>query len=236
MHTQTQTSRRQPTTSGDRATGPADRACTVWRLLAEAWAALPGAGRLASVFAATASVLIGFVSPVPFAAALTVAAAVPAGVVDLHVRRLPDPLVVIAALVGLVALVVEAVVGVPAALGAITLGAVAMGGPILALHLASPRSMGFGDVKLAIVLGAALGTLHWQLALSGLALAAGLTALVALLGRRATIAFGPGLLVGALLALPAHPVLLPTDSDHVGAGTPTPAPFARAATDTGDDR
>jgi leader peptidase (prepilin peptidase)/N-methyltransferase len=235
MHTQTQTSRRQPTTSGDRATGPVDRASTVWRLLAEAWEALPAAGRFAAVGAATASLLTGFVSAVPFTAALMVAAAVPAAVVDLHVRRLPDPLVAVAALVGLVTLVVEAVAGVPAALGAIALGAVAMGGPILALHLASPRSMGFGDVKLAIVLGAALGTLHWQLALSGLALAAGLTALVALLGRRTTIAFGPGLLVGALLALLAHPVLLPTESEHVDSGTRTPAPFARDA-DTGDDR
>ncbi len=39
-------------------------------------------------------------------------------------------------------------------------------------HLVSPSSMGFGDVKAALVLGAAVGTVDWRLAVVALCLAA----------------------------------------------------------------
>ena len=64
--------------------------------------------------------------------------------------------------------------------------------PLLLMHLASPSSMGFGDVKLAVVVGAAVGAADWQLALPALALAAGATATVGIVERLRHVPFGPG--------------------------------------------
>ena len=213
MQTQERTNSRHLTTSGDRASTVAARARSAATLLREAWASLPRPAHVAACVVVVAAVATALTSDVPTASALTVAAAVPAVVVDLHVRRLPDPLVALAAAIGLVTLVGAAVAGASSSVGGLVLGALAMGGPMLVLHLVSPRSLGFGDVKLGAVLGAALGAMHWQLALSALALAAGMSAVVALVGRRTTIAFGPGLLVGALLALAAHPLFMPPSAE-----------------------
>ena len=72
-------------------------------------------------------------------------------------------------------------------------GALAMALPLLVLHLATPQAMGFGDVKLAVVLGAAVGVADWRLALVVLALASGAAVAVAVVRRRSSIAFGPAL-------------------------------------------
>ena len=65
-----------------------------------------------------------------------------------------------------------------------------------------PVAMGFGDVKLAAVLGALLG---WELFLVGLLLAVTLGAVGGIVGRLAgggrIIPFGPALLLGGVLAL-----------------------------------
>lgn len=68
--------------------------------------------------------------------------------------------------------------------------------------------MGFGDVKLAPVLGATLGWLGWEVAVLGLILAfvgGGLTGVYLLVTRRAGrgshLAFGPFLLLGAGVAM-----------------------------------
>lgn len=76
------------------------------------------------------------------------------------------------------------------------------------LHLASPRSMGFGDVKLAFVLGLALGWLGWgELALGfflgflyGAVVGVVLMAL-RIRGRKDHVPFGPFLAAGALTAV-----------------------------------
>lgn len=124
-------------------------------------------------------------------AAIVVAVLVPAAVVDVRERRIPDHLVVAAAAV---LAVTGAVSGLSA--GAVAAGAVVMSGPLLALHLISPASMGFGDVKAAFVLGAALGTIDWQLALVALCVAAGVGGVVGLARRVATIPFGAFLVFG----------------------------------------
>jgi leader peptidase (prepilin peptidase)/N-methyltransferase len=85
-----------------------------------------------------------------------------------------------------------------------------MAAPLLILHLASPASMGFGDVKLALLVGAAVGALDWQLTIPAMAIAAGSTATVGLMTRARTIAFGPGLVAGALIALLAGEHFLTT--------------------------
>jgi leader peptidase (prepilin peptidase) / N-methyltransferase len=86
-------------------------------------------------------------------------------------------------------------------------GAVAFG-IFFVLHLVSPRSMGFGDVKLAFVLGLSLGWLGWGEVVLGLFLGFLYGALVglALLAfrlreRNQALPFGPFLAAGALTAL-----------------------------------
>jgi leader peptidase (prepilin peptidase)/N-methyltransferase len=68
--------------------------------------------------------------------------------------------------------------------------------------------MGFGDVKLAGVLGLTLGWLGWgQLAIGGFlgfflgAVVGGLLMLLGRARRKSKIPFGPFMLVGALLAI-----------------------------------
>jgi leader peptidase (prepilin peptidase)/N-methyltransferase len=76
------------------------------------------------------------------------------------------------------------------------------------LHLVSPRSMGFGDVKLAFVLGLALGWLGWGELLLGLfcGFLAGAVVGMALIvlrhrGRKDHLPFGPFLAFGTLVVL-----------------------------------
>jgi leader peptidase (prepilin peptidase)/N-methyltransferase len=76
--------------------------------------------------------------------------------------------------------------------------------PVLALHLLSPASMGFGDVKAAVVLGAAVGTVDARLAAVALCLAAAGGAAFGLATRRRAIPFGPFLVVASLVVLLAN--------------------------------
>jgi leader peptidase (prepilin peptidase)/N-methyltransferase len=141
------------------------------------------------------------------AAALAVAAMSPAAVIDIRERRLPDRWVAFAA--GVLAATTWAawVFGQFVSISAMFLGAAVMAGPILVLHLVSPRSMGFGDVKAAVVLGAAVGAADWQLALAGLTLAAGLGVAIGIAGRARTIPFGPFLVLGSAIALAVSPFI-----------------------------
>jgi leader peptidase (prepilin peptidase)/N-methyltransferase len=79
---------------------------------------------------------------------------------------------------------------------------------LFALAVAVPRGMGFGDVKLAGVLGLALGWLGWGEAVVGFFLGFGYGALVSVAlialgraGRKSTVPFGPFLVAGALTAV-----------------------------------
>ncbi len=85
------------------------------------------------------------------------------------------------------------------------LAALAAAGALLVPALLYPAGMGMGDVKLALLMGAALGRGVGTALLVGL-LAASLPALVILArrgwaGRKAAIPFGPFLAVGSLVAL-----------------------------------
>lgn len=74
-----------------------------------------------------------------------------AGCVDVLVRRLPNVLTL-----GGGAVIVTAAVAAGHGRAAVA-GAVLLAAPLLVVHLVSPRSLGGGDVKLAIGLGAAAG-------------------------------------------------------------------------------
>jgi leader peptidase (prepilin peptidase)/N-methyltransferase len=76
------------------------------------------------------------------------------------------------------------------------------------LHVISPRSMGFGDVKLTFVLGVALGWLGWGELVLGLFLGFFFGAVVGvtlmalrLRGRKDHVPFGPFLAAGSITAV-----------------------------------
>jgi leader peptidase (prepilin peptidase) / N-methyltransferase len=127
--------------------------------------------------------------------------------IDVAVQRLPDRLTLSAIPVMIALLAVAAVVSrdpsqlVRAVCGGLTTTAV-----FLALALARPGQLGGGDVKLAALIGLALGWLGWPALLVGVALGFALSAIVGLalltlrkITLRSHIAFGPFMLGGALL-------------------------------------
>jgi leader peptidase (prepilin peptidase)/N-methyltransferase len=88
------------------------------------------------------------------------------------------------------------------------LGGVAGFAAMFVLHVISPRSMGFGDVKLSFVLGLALGWLGWGELVLGLFLAFLYGAVVGVVlmvlrrrGRKDQVPFGPFLAAGTLTAV-----------------------------------
>jgi leader peptidase (prepilin peptidase)/N-methyltransferase len=137
--------------------------------------------------------------------------AVALALIDLDVHRLPDAIVVPAYPVSLALLGAAAVLeGRYGSLATAVVGALLLGGVYLVLHLVRPDGMGFGDVKLAGVLGLYLGWLGWgPLAVGAFAAFAlgGVVGLAVLVvrggGRRTRIPFGPFMLAGAFLALVA---------------------------------
>jgi len=136
--------------------------------------------------------------------------------IDLDVHRLPDLIVLPSYPIAFVLLLVPTVVtGQWGALLRAVLAGLVLFASYLVLALVSPGGggLGFGDVKLAGVLGLLLGWLGWgPVIVSALAafVIGGVIALVLLLTRRASrsshIAFGPSMILGAWVALmfPVH--------------------------------
>ena len=130
-------------------------------------------------------------------------------VIDLEHFLLPNRIVYPLA-IGTLALLAIAAVGDDAwgAFGRAILGGVASATALGALYLVSPRSMGFGDVKLAFVLGLVLGWLGWSDLVLGLfcGFLAGAVVGLALIvlrhrGRKDHLPFGPFLAFGTLVVL-----------------------------------
>ncbi|MGW3086554.1 prepilin peptidase [Streptomyces sp. NPDC001108] len=129
--------------------------------------------------------------------------------IDRRVHRLPDRLTLPAAgaaavLLGLAALLPEHAGSWSTAL----LGGAALGGFYFLLFLINPNGMGFGDVKLALSLGAVLGWYGWAMVFAGgfagflLGAAYGFGLMVLRrAGRKTGIPFGPFMITGALLGI-----------------------------------
>jgi leader peptidase (prepilin peptidase) / N-methyltransferase len=136
------------------------------------------------------------------ALAVTFVSSTIAAFTDAAMDRIPDQLVIIAVIPIAIALAIAIAGGNGAdALPGIALGTLGLAGPVLVAHVVSPGSMGFGDVKLAAALGAAVGLVDPRSSLAALCIASGTTAVVALVRHRSTIPFGPGLVLGAASAL-----------------------------------
>jgi leader peptidase (prepilin peptidase)/N-methyltransferase len=176
-----------------------------WPLLRPVLAALTAAvfGMLAAARGATADL--------PAFLALG-ATGVVLGTVDVRRHRLPDvvtgPALVVGALLLAGAAALGGADGTWSAYGRAWAGAFTLGAVYAALHLLRPADLGFGDVKLAVLLGLHLGWLGWGVLVAGGFLGfvvGGLVGVGLLLTRRATlrsaVPFGPSMLVGALLAV-----------------------------------
>ncbi|MFD7228628.1 prepilin peptidase [Streptomyces sp. NPDC059881] len=166
---------------------------------------------VAAVTALACAALAAAVGPRPELAVWVLLApvAVLLAIVDRNVHRLPDRLTLPLAVAAAVLLAVAALL--PEAAGSwrtALLGGPALGAAYLVLFLINPNGMGFGDVKLALSLGVALGWYGWPVlfvgAFAGFALGAvyglGLVVLRGA-GRKTAIPFGPFMISGALIGL-----------------------------------
>lgn len=145
------------------------------------------------------------------------AALVAVSVIDLQLLRIPDRVTFPAlALAVPLVVVVSLRYDTPDAIRGALIGAVAYFLVLLVPHLIYPRGMGFGDVKLALLMGLYLGWLGWspaypvagpiQLVLYGLMLGCILGVVFGLLHalvtkRRGEFPFGPALAVGCLVVV-----------------------------------
>jgi leader peptidase (prepilin peptidase)/N-methyltransferase len=140
-----------------------------------------------------------------YLAAISVALAL----IDIDVKRLPDAIVLPSYPVALVLLALPALLDdrwddlLRAVIGGAALFAF-----YFVLAFINPRGMGFGDVKLAGVLGLYLGWLGWGVLVLGAFagfLVGGLYGIVLMLagraGRKSQIPYGPFMLAGALIAV-----------------------------------
>ncbi|MFF9016025.1 prepilin peptidase [Streptomyces sp. NPDC014870] len=129
--------------------------------------------------------------------------------VDVRVHRLPDLLTLpLAAATPLLLLGAELLPYDAGSWLHALLGGIALGGGYFVLHLIRPGGMGFGDVKLALSLGAALGWYGWGVLFAGtfagflLGSLYGLGLVLVRRGsRKSAIPFGPFMIGGALLGL-----------------------------------
>ncbi len=178
-------------------------------MLAHAWSSVGAGWRVAAVLTGCIALVGTRSTDVPLASGLAVAIVVLAAIVDVECRRLPNRIVLLAAGAFAALTIIDAAGGSNPELAEPAVGALLLAAPLLAMHLVSPAAMGLGDVKAAVVLGAAVGAVDWQLPLSALALAAGSTATVGVLRRMRVVPFGPGLVFACAVALAGHSVILP---------------------------
>jgi leader peptidase (prepilin peptidase)/N-methyltransferase len=102
--------------------------------------------------------------------------------------------------------------GEPAALRGSVIGALGAFGLFFVLWFVAPGRLGFGDVRLAFMIGLFLGWVSPLLAVWGLLLGSAVGVVVGVWSmvakRGGHFAFGPALTIGAMLAVWLHPYLL----------------------------
>lgn len=140
---------------------------------------------------------------------------VTAAVVDLRTMLIPKDIVWTGFFVGAALIVVASVLGgVTTQLLPALIGAVGYFGFLFVVSVISPAGMGFGDVRLAALLGLYLGWIHMLLPAIGLFIAClfgvvlGLGVRVASGTKRAPFPFGPGLALGTMVAIVGYEPLL----------------------------
>lgn len=130
-------------------------------------------------------------------------------IVDLREKRIPNRMLLVAAPVVAVLLGAGLLIRrEPDRALAVLVGAAALFALYLAIALIVPAAMGMGDVKLAALLGGALGAggfSAWVVGLLAAFLIGGIVAIIALatrrVGVRGSLPFGPWMVAGALVGL-----------------------------------
>jgi leader peptidase (prepilin peptidase) / N-methyltransferase len=151
------------------------------------------------------------------------AAGVALALIDVDVKRLPNSIVLPSYVVAAVLLGTAALItGEWSNLLRAVVGMAALFGFYFLLVLVYPSGMGFGDVKLAGVLGLYLGYLGWAELVTGGFLGflfggvvGGALMVLRKAGRKSQIPFGPFMLVGALVAIVAGGALADLYLDSV---------------------
>jgi len=142
------------------------------------------------------------------ATAIALAWILGAAAFDMVWGQLPDSMLALSLGTVVMAAVVHPLRGSLAALPGSGGGAALWAVPLLAVHVAAPHALGFGDVKAAATIGALLGlALPLSAVGPGLLLAIGLAALVAIASGRRLIALGPFLAFGASVSLLVGPLV-----------------------------
>jgi len=142
------------------------------------------------------------------------AALVVVTIVDLEHYRIPDRITYPTFLAMAALVVVGSIVqGEPGRIGGALIGAVIYFVALLIPHLISPKGMGFGDVKLALVLGLGLGWLNPTLILIALLISSLLGVMLGIIaavtrGKGTPFPFGPALAIGAVVTVLASSQLL----------------------------
>ena len=135
-------------------------------------------------------------------------------IIDLEHYRIPDKIVLpaLAVSAGLIAFVSLLEGFDPVFLRNAVIGSAAYFALLLVPHLIYPKGMGFGDVKLALLMGLYLGWIYadpfrsvalimWALVLGSLLGVLAGVGFAVIRGRRAEFPFGPALALGCLLAI-----------------------------------
>jgi len=168
------------------------------------WTQIPLAGAICAALAWAFGADRVLVLLVPFAVLLSAIT-----VIDLRELRVPNRLLAPAAAAALPLLLVAASSTWPdLSLARALLGAAAMGAVYFTLAMIHPAGMGFGDVKLAPLIGATLALFGWVPFVRGLFLAfliVGPVAIILLLlqraGAKTGLPFAPFMAAGAIVAL-----------------------------------
>ncbi|WP_334142831.1 prepilin peptidase [Rhabdothermincola sp.] len=161
---------------------------------------------------ASPGVLVGYL--LLFAVLLTVS------VIDIELYRLPDLIVLPTLAISLVLIVVVSIMdGAAEQIRYALVGAAMYFGFLLLAHLVYPRGMGFGDVKLAAVMGlyvgwlgsstmTAIGLVLWAMLLGFIGGAIVGMVMLAVRRRSQPIPFGPFLALGTIIAVLASSSLV----------------------------
>jgi leader peptidase (prepilin peptidase)/N-methyltransferase len=181
---------------------PAVELGTAILFLAVAWRFLPAALQNGASSLAIAS-------PSLIAFAILAAISIALALIDIDVHRIPNSIVLTALIAAAVLIGVEGILTADyAGLLRAGIGMVGMFAFYFLLAIVYPGGMGFGDVKLAAVLGIYLGWLGWGELLVGAFAAFLLGGLFAIglimfrkAGRKTGIPFGPWMLGGAWISI-----------------------------------
>jgi leader peptidase (prepilin peptidase) / N-methyltransferase len=92
-------------------------------------------------------------------------------------------------------------------LRAMAVGAALLAGPLLALHVVSPRAMGFGDVKAAAALGGTIGLVDPAVAVWALCLASAIAVGRGIVMRQGAVPFGSALVAAGIISIAVAVVL-----------------------------